>query len=84
MCLKSRMDSKPQVCLASKLSRHQRPDGDCALRLERAYRFETAFTFGPPLGLMDSRRYRGLVAPPLMSTGSSSPRSAFGEHVQAI
>jgi hypothetical protein len=25
--------SKPQVCLASKPSRHQRSDGDCALRL---------------------------------------------------
>jgi len=30
---KSIMVTKPQVCLASKRSRHQRSDGDCALSL---------------------------------------------------
>ena len=40
VCFKAIMISKPQSCLASKRSRHQRSDGDCALRLGTPRRFE--------------------------------------------
>jgi hypothetical protein len=65
---KSIMVSKPQVCLASKLSRHQRSDGDCALRLSTPVSSKTTITLCTPLGLMDSRQYRDWSHVLLMST----------------
>jgi hypothetical protein len=57
--LKSNVVSKPQACPASKLSRHQRSDGDCALSPGLTNRFGNMIEPDTSRGLTDSRRYRG-------------------------
>ena len=68
------MTSKPHAWFSLKPSRHQRSNGDCALRLATSVASKERSPWRTPIGLMDSRRYRNPVEPPHMLTPMGSRR----------